>query len=96
VGPITFRCVRASHGIDGWRTGYLTFAAAALVLRIVVRSRARCGLHGVIMLGGWLAIGMVEADFDDIALPFLGAPLRVSGWLRDQLTQVVRDAPEPS
>ena len=35
---------------------------------------------------------MVEADFDDVPVPFLGAPLRVSGWPRDQLKQVVTNA----
>ena len=50
------------------------------------------GLHNMITPGGWLAIGMVEADLDDVALPFLGAALRVSGWLRDQLKQVVTEA----
>lgn len=35
---------------------------------------------------------MVEADLDDVPLPFLGAALRVSGWSRDQLKQVVTDA----
>jgi hypothetical protein len=49
-------------------------------------------LHEVITPGGWLAIGMVEADFDDIAVPFLDAPLRVSAWPRDQLRHVVTDA----
>jgi SAM-dependent methyltransferase len=50
------------------------------------------GLHDMITPGGWLAIGMVEADLDDVPLPFLGAALRVSGWPRDQLKQVVTDA----
>jgi ubiquinone/menaquinone biosynthesis C-methylase UbiE len=50
------------------------------------------GLHNMITPGGWLAIGMVEADLDDVPLPFLGMPLRVSGWPRDQLKQVVTDA----
>jgi trans-aconitate methyltransferase len=50
------------------------------------------GLHDMITPGGWLAIGMVEADLDDVLLPFLGAALRVSGSPRDQLKQVVTDA----
>jgi hypothetical protein len=50
------------------------------------------GLKNVITPGGWLGIGMVEADLDDVPLPFLGAALRVSGWSRDQLKQVVTDA----
>jgi hypothetical protein len=49
-------------------------------------------LHDVITHGGWLAIGMVEADLDDVPVPFLGAPLRVTAWPRDQLKQVVTDA----
>jgi hypothetical protein len=50
------------------------------------------GLKNVITPGGWLGIGMVEADLDDVPLPFLGAALRVSGWPRDQLKQMVTDA----
>ncbi len=49
-------------------------------------------LHNVITPGGWLAISMVGADLDDVPLPFLGAPLRVTAWPRDQLQQVVTDA----
>ena len=41
---------------------------------------------------GWLALGMVEADLDDVELPFLGLPLRVSGWPRGQLRTVVEAA----
>jgi hypothetical protein len=50
------------------------------------------GLHNMITPGGWLAIGIVEADLDDVPLPFLGMALRVSGWPRDQLKQVVTEA----
>jgi ubiquinone/menaquinone biosynthesis C-methylase UbiE len=46
----------------------------------------------VLVPGGWLAVGMVEADLDDVALPFLGQPIRVSGWPRGQLRQVLADA----
>jgi hypothetical protein len=42
--------------------------------------------------GGWLALGMVEADLDDVELPFLGLPLRVTGWPRGQLRTVVETA----
>ncbi len=35
---------------------------------------------------------MVEADVDDFGIPFLGNTIRVSGYLRDELRQVVRDA----
>lgn len=49
-------------------------------------------LHGQLRPGGLLALGMVEADVDDFAIPFLGNTIRVSGYLRDELRQVVRDA----
>jgi hypothetical protein len=41
---------------------------------------------------GLLALGMVEADVDDVPIPFLGRTIRVSGYLRDELQHVVTDA----
>jgi hypothetical protein len=35
---------------------------------------------------------MVEADLDDVELAFLGLPLRVTGWPREQLRRVVEAA----
>lgn len=49
-------------------------------------------LHGLVRPGGWLALGMVEADLDDVELPFLGAPLRLTGFPRDRLREVVTGA----
>jgi len=49
-------------------------------------------LGEVLVDGGWLALGMVEADLDDTAVPFLGGPLRVTGWPREQLRTVVSEA----
>lgn len=49
-------------------------------------------LHGLLRPGGLLALSMVEADVDDYAIPFLGSTIRVSGYLRDELRQVVCDA----
>jgi SAM-dependent methyltransferase len=49
-------------------------------------------LHGQLRPGGLLALGMVEADVDDFAIPFLGHTIRVSGYLREELRQVVCDA----
>jgi SAM-dependent methyltransferase len=49
-------------------------------------------LRAALRPGGWLAIGMVEADVDDVELPFIGQLIRVTGWPREQLRQVVRDA----
>ncbi|WP_099902146.1 class I SAM-dependent methyltransferase [Streptomyces sp. TLI_171] len=39
--------------------------------------------------GGLLALGMVEADLDDAPLPFLGQEIRVSGYLREELTALL-------
>ena len=39
--------------------------------------------------GGLLALGMVEADLDHVALPFLGTGLRISGYLREDLERVL-------
>ncbi|MDK1476584.1 class I SAM-dependent methyltransferase [Streptomyces sp. 549] len=49
-------------------------------------------LHGRLRPGGLLAIAMVEADVNDFSIPFLGNTIRVSGYLREDLRRVVRDA----
>ncbi|MGW8378763.1 methyltransferase domain-containing protein [Streptomyces sp. ODS28] len=49
-------------------------------------------LHGRLRSGAPLALGMVEADVDDFPIPFLGHTIRVSGYLRDDLRRVVREA----
>jgi ubiquinone/menaquinone biosynthesis C-methylase UbiE len=41
---------------------------------------------------GWLVLGMVEADVDDIPIPFLGAQVRVAGYTRSELRDVVTAA----
>ena len=56
----------------------------------IVRTLTR--LREVLLPDGWLTIGMVEADLDDVVLPFLGAPIRVTGWPREQLRLVVGGA----
>ncbi|MEU6081478.1 class I SAM-dependent methyltransferase [Streptomyces sp. NPDC047108] len=49
-------------------------------------------LHGLLRPDGLLSLSMVEADVDDFAIPFLGRTIRVSGYVRDELRQVVLDA----
>jgi ubiquinone/menaquinone biosynthesis C-methylase UbiE len=49
-------------------------------------------LREVLVPGGWLALGMVEADIDDVPIRFLGAPVRVTGYIRDDLHDVVTAA----
>jgi hypothetical protein len=50
------------------------------------------GSRDVLAPGGWLALSTVEADLDDAELPFLGATLRVTGWPRAALREVVTGA----
>jgi SAM-dependent methyltransferase len=49
-------------------------------------------LHDVLTPGGWLSLSMVEIDMDDVSFQFLGAPVRISGYLRDDLRDVIEDA----
>ncbi|NBE51388.1 class I SAM-dependent methyltransferase [Streptomyces boluensis] len=49
-------------------------------------------LRSLLRPGGLLSLSMVEADLDDTAIPFLGHTIRVSGYLRDALRQVVSAA----
>ena len=49
-------------------------------------------LRASLVPDGLLAVAMVEADLDDVELPFLGQPIRLTGWPRDQLRQVLADA----
>ena len=49
-------------------------------------------IHDLLEPGGLLALSMVEADVDDMQIPFLGNTIRVSGYLRDELHHVVTDA----
>ncbi|MET9734833.1 class I SAM-dependent methyltransferase [Streptomyces sp. NPDC006458] len=49
-------------------------------------------IHGLLKPGGHLVVSMVEADLDDFAIPFLGSTIRVTGYLRDTLREVVESA----
>jgi SAM-dependent methyltransferase len=49
-------------------------------------------LRDVLVPGGLLAIGMVEADVDDVPIDFLGIPVRATGYPRDELVRVVQTA----
>jgi SAM-dependent methyltransferase len=49
-------------------------------------------LRGVLVRGGLLVLGMVEADVDDVPIDFLGLPVRVTGYPRDELAHVVASA----
>jgi SAM-dependent methyltransferase len=79
---------------DG-RLGTFDGIAAFFTLLMLPRGEIPYALRmlcGLLRPGGLLALSMVEADVDDFAIPFLGNTIRVSGYLRDDLRQVVQDA----
>jgi ubiquinone/menaquinone biosynthesis C-methylase UbiE len=41
---------------------------------------------------GYFVLGMVEADLDDTPIHFLGSPVRVTGYMRDELEALVTAA----
>lgn len=71
--------------------GIVAFFALLMLPRAEIPYALRL-LHGLLRPGGLLTLSMVEADLDDAGIPFLGHTIRVSGYLRDELRQVVRDA----
>ena len=54
--------------------------------------RALSVLHSLIAPGGWLTLSMVEADVDDLPIPFLGHHVRVTGYFRDDLRALLTGA----
>ncbi|MGP3982553.1 class I SAM-dependent DNA methyltransferase [Streptomyces sp. KR80] len=71
--------------------GVVAFFSLLMLPRAEIPHALRT-LHGLLRPDGLLALSMVEADVDDFAIPFLGSTIRVSGYLRDELRQVVSDA----
>jgi ubiquinone/menaquinone biosynthesis C-methylase UbiE len=58
------------------------------------RARMRTALrriHSILIPDGWFGLAMVEADVDDVSIPFLGTRLRVTGYLRDDLRELLRE-----
>lgn len=49
-------------------------------------------IHSVLAPGGLFSLSMVEIDLDDVPFQFLGAPVRVTGYLRDELREVIEAA----
>ncbi|MBT2387073.1 class I SAM-dependent methyltransferase [Streptomyces sp. ISL-11] len=84
--------------IAGLRDGHLgTFDGIAAFFALLMLPRPEIPhalrmLRGMLRPGGLLALSMVEADVDDFAIPFLGNTIRVSGYLREELRQVVCEA----
>jgi SAM-dependent methyltransferase len=49
-------------------------------------------LHDAVAPDGYLLLGMVEADLDDVPVPFVGATIRVTGYPLDALAALVAGA----
>lgn len=87
---------RQADMVDLARTGD-RFDAVVAFFSLLTLPRARMGamlgLIGELLVpGGRLALGSVEADLDDVPVPFLGRDLRVTGYPRDALRAVLADA----
>jgi predicted TPR repeat methyltransferase len=73
------------------------FDAVAAFFALLMLPRAEIPLalqtvHHLLLPGGLFALSMVEADVDDFSIPFIGNTIRVSGYLRDELREVVEAA----
>ncbi|MFE3456466.1 class I SAM-dependent DNA methyltransferase [Nocardiopsis aegyptia] len=49
-------------------------------------------LRKMIVPGGWFTLSMVEADVDDLPIPFLGHHVRVTGYFREDLRGLLTEA----
>jgi predicted TPR repeat methyltransferase len=75
--------------------GRFDAVVAFFVLLMLPRAEIPLALrtvHDLLTPGGLLALSMVEADVDDFEIPFLERHIRVSGYLREDLRQVVESA----
>ncbi|MBY8877115.1 class I SAM-dependent DNA methyltransferase [Actinacidiphila acidipaludis] len=91
--------VRADMGdlVGGGALAGGSFAGVAAFFALLMLPRPEIPyllrtVHDLLEPGGLLALSMVEADVDDMQIPFLGNTIRVSGYLRDELRDVVTDA----
>jgi SAM-dependent methyltransferase len=73
------------------------FDAAVAFFSLLMLPRAEipgalARMREILVPDGWFTLGMVEADIDDVPIRFLGAPVRVTGYIRDDLRDVVAAA----
>jgi len=74
-----------------------SFHAVAAFFSLLMLPRAEIPLalrtiRHLLVPDGLLALSMVEADVDDFSIPFIGKTIRVSGYLREELREVVEAA----
>lgn len=70
------------------------FHAVAAFFSLLMLPRAEIPLaldtvRHLLVPDGLFALSMVEADVDDFTIPFIGRTIRVSGYLRDELREIV-------
>jgi SAM-dependent methyltransferase len=73
------------------------FAAVVAFFSLLMLPRAEIPsvltkIHHLLEPDGYLLLSMVEADLDDTPIHFLGSPIRVTGYIRDELRQLVTAA----
>lgn len=71
-----------------------TFDAAVAFFSLLMLPRSEIpaalrGVHALLAPGAPFVLAMVEADLDDVTIPFLGSDVRVSGYTRDDLRRVL-------
>ncbi|GAA3835082.1 class I SAM-dependent DNA methyltransferase [Streptomyces phyllanthi] len=70
------------------------FDAVAAFFSLLMLPRAEIPLalrtvRHLLVPGGLFVLSMVEADVDDFSIPFIGSTIRVSGYLREELREIV-------
>jgi SAM-dependent methyltransferase len=73
------------------------FAAVVAFFSLLMLPRAEIPdvltkIHHILEPGGYFLLSMVEADLDDTPIHFLGSPVRVTGYIRDELEKIVTSA----
>lgn len=73
------------------------FAAVVAFFSLLMLPRAEIPsvltkIHRMLQPGGYFLLSMVEADLDDTPIHFLGSPVRVTGYIRDELEKLVAAA----
>ncbi|WP_370378918.1 class I SAM-dependent methyltransferase [Catenulispora sp. GAS73] len=97
VPQADFRLADVTEIGSGIDSGIGEFDGAVAFFSLLMLPRAQIlgalgRLHRVLRPGGCLALAMVEADMDDVPIPFLGVSVHVSGFFPEQLRRLTIEA----
>ncbi|MGW7469931.1 class I SAM-dependent DNA methyltransferase [Streptomyces xantholiticus] len=97
VPEATFHQLDLADLRPGGPTDLGRFDAVAAFFSLLMLPRAEIPValrtvHHLLVPDGLFALSMVEADVDNRAIPFLGNTIRVSGYLREELHNIVEAA----